>query len=192
MFCNCVFLVFFLAKWHRVLGNRQSDVRDINIGSLPFSSWPFNLSFRRSLLAQHIQLKFTRTASGSTDVFKFCQYAFIIYIKLCVDISWPFHSQDFHMNSSVCHTFLILLLLITWCLKNQSPLHVVDICPCSHLIPVRLTIIYWYCEQKILVLIGHTWVAQDSGGSRWGGEILPPTYFGWKKKKEKKPAGQLK
>ena len=82
-----VIAFFFLAKWHRVLGIRQSDVRDINRGSLPFSSWSFNFSFRRSLLAQHIQLKFTRTESRSTDVFKFCQYAFVIYSKLCVDPS---------------------------------------------------------------------------------------------------------
>ena len=28
MFCNWVFLVFFLAKWHWVLGTRQRDVRE--------------------------------------------------------------------------------------------------------------------------------------------------------------------
>ena len=49
MFCYCVFLVLTLAKWHRVLGTRQSDVRDINRGSLPFSSWRFNFPCRRSL-----------------------------------------------------------------------------------------------------------------------------------------------
>ena len=85
--------------------------------SLRFSSWSFNFSFRRCLLAHYIQLKFT----GSTDVFKCCQYAFIICNKLCVDISWPFRSQDFHMNSSVCHTFLNLLVLIIWCQIKQSP-----------------------------------------------------------------------
>ena len=74
-------LVVFLTKWHRVLGTRQSVM---------YVRGP---AFEVFLL---IQLKFTRTASGSTDVFKFCQYAFIIYSKLCVDISWPFHSQNFH------------------------------------------------------------------------------------------------
>ena len=38
-------------------------------------------------------------------------------------------------------------------------LHVVDICPCSNLIPVCLTMIYQYYEEKIL--IGYTWGVQE-------------------------------
>ena len=37
--------------------------------------------------------------------------------------------------------------------------HVVDICPCPHLIPVCLTIMYWYFEEKIF--FGHTWRVQE-------------------------------
>ena len=51
----------------------------------------------------------------STDVPKFSQYALTIYCKLCVDISSPFHSQDFHINSPACHIFFILLVLTIWC-----------------------------------------------------------------------------
>ena len=107
MFCNG-FLGFLSRKMTLSVGNQ---VARCTWESLLFSSWSFNFSFRLCLLAHYIQLKFTR----STNVFKFCQYAFIICNKLCVDISWPFHSQDFHMNSSVCHTFLNLLVLIIWC-----------------------------------------------------------------------------
>ena len=79
MFCNCVFF-------------SQNDIECWEPGrvmyvTLPFSSWPFNFSFRRYLLAQHIQLKLKRTESRSTDVFKFCQYALVICSKLCVDPS---------------------------------------------------------------------------------------------------------
>ena len=75
MFCNCVFFGFLSCKMTSSVGN-QAEL--CTWGSLPLSSWPFNFSSRRSLLAQQIQLKFTRTASRSADVFKFCQYTFII------------------------------------------------------------------------------------------------------------------
>ena len=99
MFCNCVFRFSFsqngIECW--------APGRAMYVRGPPFLKLTFQLSFRRSLLAEYVQLKFTRTAFGSTDVFKFCQYAFIISSKVCVDISWPFHSQEFNMNSSVCH-----------------------------------------------------------------------------------------
>ena len=69
------FLVFFLTKWHRVLGNRQSDVREINWGSLPFSSWPFCISVFSTFFTCSTH---SVEIHESTDVFKFCQYAFII------------------------------------------------------------------------------------------------------------------
>ena len=85
MFCNWVFSVFFRAKWQWVLRTRQSDVRErASLSQADLSTFRFDV------------------------VYKFI--AFTICDKLCVDISWPFHS-----HSSVCHTFLNLIVLIIWC-----------------------------------------------------------------------------
>ena len=66
-----IVLVFFLAKCHRVLGTRQSDIRDINRRSLPPSQADLS-TFRFDVLylLNTFLLKFTRTEYRTTDVFK--------------------------------------------------------------------------------------------------------------------------
>ena len=110
------FLVFFFAKWHWVFGVRHVRVL-VLITERAFLGLTFQLFICTvSICSIHfVQMQGKERHPENSDVIKFCQFAFVIYSKLCVDISWPFHSQDFHMNSPVCHTFPILLVLITWC-----------------------------------------------------------------------------
>ena len=109
------FLGFLSRKMTLSVGNQAERC---TWESLLFSSWSFNFSFRRCLLAHYIQLKFT-----STDVFKFCQYAFIICNTLCVDISWPFHSQDFHEGQEGVKWELGFAFFGGWEMGLGSPLH---------------------------------------------------------------------
>ena len=103
------FSVFFLAKWHNFECWEQAKPPFLKLIFQLFVSTLFTCSLHSVEI------------SGSTDVFKFCQYAFIIYNKLCVDISWPFHSQDLHVNSSVsitCGWYLPLFSFNTCSLDN--------------------------------------------------------------------------
>ena len=46
MFCNWVFLVFFLAKWHWVLGTRHSDVRErASLSQADLSTFRFDVVY---------------------------------------------------------------------------------------------------------------------------------------------------
>ena len=148
MFCNCVFLVFILAKWHRVLGTRQSDVRDINRGSLSFPSWPFNFPFRRSLhkafsCKSRERNPEAQMSSNSVSMHLWYIVSFVLTLPL-TRLPYEFFCLPY-ISHFVSFENLVLIKPVSF--------HV--ICPCPHLIPVCLTITYWYwyCEEKIF--FGH-------------------------------------
>ena len=107
MFCNCIF--FILAKWHRVLGTRKCDLRDINRRSLPFEADLSTFSF---------DVVYTKH-SVKIQEYGIQKHICLQSLSVCF---WPFPSQYFNMNSPVCRTFFILLVLIIWVLIKPNNL----------------------------------------------------------------------
>ena len=114
-----------------MLGNRQSDVCDKTeeacLSQSDLSNFLFDVLYLLNTFSRNSRERHPEAQMSSNSVSVHLKYI-VRFVLILVD---PLiHSQDFHMNSSVCHTFLILLVLIIWCSKNNLlNMRLIDICP---------------------------------------------------------------
>ena len=113
MFCNCVLiLVFILFSQNDIELTEPGRVMYMTLTEGGCLSQADLSTFRFDVLYLLNTFSWNSRESRSTDGFKFCQYAFVIYSKLCVDPST--HKTSIWILLSAIH-FYFLLVLIIWC-----------------------------------------------------------------------------